>query len=93
MREKLITPFIVLFALLTTSIFNIVYKVEIFHSMIRLLIVFVVFYMIGKISEKVIIKAIKKDVLTNNKSENDEVVDVMVDMTDMTDMTDMSKEE
>lgn len=82
MREKLITPFIMLFALLITSIINIVFKVEIFDSMIRLLIVLVVFYMIGKISEKVIIKAINKDSITNTKSEDDEAIDVMVDMTE-----------
>lgn len=82
MREKLITPFIMLFALLITSIINIVFKVEIFDSMIRLLIVLVVFYMIGKISEKVIIKAINKDIITNTKSEDDEAIDVMVNMTE-----------
>ena len=78
MREKFITPFIVLIALFIISIVNIINKVNIFESMIRLLIVFIIFYIIGKISEKIIIRAINKDKLNNTNIEI--VEDVMVQM-------------
>lgn len=82
MREKLITPFIVLLSLTITSVINIIYKVEFYQGTIRLFIVLIIFYIIGKVAEKIIIKAIKKDELKNSMIENDEVEDVMVEMTE-----------
>lgn len=90
MREKLITPFIVLFALLVTSIINIFCRVDILDSMIRLLIVFIIFYIIGKISEKIIIKAINKDILTKAKNQMEE--DFMVSMVE-DEMVSMNEDE
>lgn len=63
MNRRYIAPLVTLLALATTSILNIVYKISLYKSTIRLLIVFIIFYVIGKIAEKIIITVIHKDEL------------------------------
>jgi hypothetical protein len=58
MRERYIAPAIMLVAGAITSILNIMDKVELFDSLKRLLIVLIVFYILGKIAAKIIVKAI-----------------------------------
>lgn len=71
MRGKLITPIILLIALLFTSIINIIYKVDNLESMIRLCMVFVIFLIVGKISETIIMKAIIKHSIIDEEEEID----------------------
>lgn len=63
MRRKYIAPLITLLALSVTSILNVIYRIDLYHSTLRLLLVFVIFYIIGKIAAGVIVKGIHADEL------------------------------
>ena len=63
MNRRYIAPLVTLLALAATSVLNIIYKVSLYKSTIRLLIVFITFYVIGKIAEKIIVTVIREDQL------------------------------
>jgi len=54
MQRRYIAPAIMLTAGAITIILNIIYKLELLSSLKRLLIVLFIFYVIGKIAEKII---------------------------------------
>jgi multisubunit Na+/H+ antiporter MnhG subunit len=54
MQRRYIAPTIMLTAGAITIILNIIYKLELLDSLKRLLIVLLIFYIIGKIAEKII---------------------------------------
>lgn len=74
MRERYIAPAIMLVAGAITSVITIINQVEFFESLKRLLIVLILFYIIGKIAIKIIIKV----TVIEKKSEQSEE-DVQVD--------------
>jgi len=69
MRNKYISLAITLLALAITSVLNIAFQISFFHSVIRLLIVFIIFFIIGKLAERIIVKAIKVDELAKLSEE------------------------
>lgn len=76
MRERYIAPAIMLVAGVITSIINIINKVELVDNLKRLLIVLIVFYILGKIATKIIVKAIQiktdEDVYVDENINNSE---------------------
>lgn len=78
MRERYITPIVVLIALAITSILNIVYKIEFYNSVIRLLLVLILFYIIGKVAERIIVSTIIKESISKVEEtiEDDDMVDL-----------------
>jgi|GEM_PF-4372421 len=63
MNRRYVAPLVTLLALAITSVLNIIYKISLYKSTIRLLIVFIAFYVIGKIAEKIIVAVIREDQL------------------------------
>ncbi len=79
MRERYIAPAIMLIAGAITSIFNIVNNIEFLDSLKRLLIVLIIFYAIGKIAAKIIIKVtndVNKPVATEKEVQIEEVQNI-----------------
>ncbi len=74
MRERYIAPAIMLVAGAITSVITIINQVEFFESLKRLLIVLILFYIIGKIAIKIIIKV----TFIEKKSEQSEE-DIQID--------------
>ncbi|MDF2589396.1 MAG: hypothetical protein K0S41_3237 [Anaerocolumna sp.] len=56
MQNRYIAPAIMLIAGGITSILNIINRIDLYHGLIRMLIVLIIFYIIGKIAAKVIDK-------------------------------------
>ncbi|MDF2951108.1 MAG: hypothetical protein K0S18_691 [Anaerocolumna sp.] len=56
MRERYITPVIMLSAAAITSIFNVINRVELIDGLKKLLLIIIIFYFIGRIATKVIVK-------------------------------------
>ncbi|MDF2608558.1 MAG: hypothetical protein K0R92_32 [Lachnospiraceae bacterium] len=61
MRERYIAPSIMLSAAAITSIFNVINRVDIIEGLKKLLVIIIIFYVIGRIAAKVIVKATKME--------------------------------
>lgn len=85
MRDKYIPAFIMLLAGAITSFINIVNKIDVYTSLKRLLLVLVVFYIVGLITRRLLLKiTMVKKTSKNEDAESDaqisEDTDKKVDM-------------
>lgn len=87
MQERYIAPGIMLVAGAITSVITIINQVEFFESLKRLLIVLILFYIIGKIATKIIIKF----TVVEKKSEQSEE-DIQVDESQVLEEVETNKE-
>ncbi len=82
MQRRYIAPTIMLTAGAITIILNIVYKLELLASLKRLLLVLFIFYIIGKIAEKIIGKIAdnqKRMEETNDSSQEESLTETVME--------------